>query len=217
MKIAEEDPMQWQRLAKLGTATVHEAIGNVGAIDPAIRAIRPGMQIVGLARTVDLPGGDNLMLHVALSQQLGGRVLVVNAKACLTAGPWGEVMTTAALAAGCGGLVIDGAVRDSNRIAELGFPVFSSGLSIQGTSKTKTGQIGAPVTVGGVIVRDGDLIIGDEDGLVAVPADRLDTAFELSQQRADKEERLLSEIRNGATTLDLLGLREAAKSLGVIP
>lgn len=216
MKATEQDATQWQTLAELGTATIHEAIGNVGAIDPAIRAIRPGMHIVGLARTVELPGGDNLMLHVALSQPLSGRVLVVNAQACLTAGPWGEVMTTAALAAGCGGLVIDGAVRDSTRIAELDFPVFSRGLSIQGTTKTKPGQIGGPISVGGVIVRDGDLMIGDEDGLVAIPADRLGTAVELSQQRAEKEERLMSEIRSGATTLDLLGLREAAKSLGVI-
>lgn len=94
MKATEQDATQWQTLAELGTATIHEAIGNVGAIDPAIRAIRPGMHIVGLARTVELPGGDNLMLHVALSQPLSGRVLVVNAQACLTAGPWGEVMTT---------------------------------------------------------------------------------------------------------------------------
>jgi 4-hydroxy-4-methyl-2-oxoglutarate aldolase len=207
---------EWRELASHGTATVHEAIGGVGAIAPAIRPLDPGMRLIGAARTVLAPPGDNLMLHIALARPLAGCVLVVDAGGYLEAGPWGEVMTTAAMAAGCLGLVIDGAVRDAERIIALGFPVFARGLCIRGTTKTAAGQVGAPVSIGGITVSDGDLIIGDQDGLVAVPRNLLPDALEMARRRTQKEHDLMARLRDGATTLDLLNLRQTARSLGLI-
>ena len=171
-------------LATFGAATVHEAIGGLGALDPAIRPIAAGMRLAGRARVVEVPPADNLMLHVALSEDLTGRVLVVDAKSYVHAGPWGEVMTTAAIAAGCAGLVIDGAVRDVESIARLGFPVFARGLSIRGTDKRGVGRIGEEIVVGGIRIADGDTIIGDGDGLVSVPSDMTALALQQSRERA---------------------------------
>lgn len=205
-----------RELAAFGAATVHEAIGGIGALDPGIRPIAVGMKLAGPARTVELPPGDNLMLHVALAGDLSGRVLVVDAKGYIAAGPWGEVMTTAARAAGCAGLLIDGAVRDAEQIAAIGFPVFARGLCIRGTVKRGIGTIGRPVSIGGVEIADGDVIIGDADGAVAVPAEEISRALQLSRERAEKEESLMTQIRAGAKTLDLLGLRELAQSRGLL-
>lgn len=206
----------WRELASYGTATVHEAIGGVGAISSEIRPLDPSMRLVGLARTVSLPPGDNLMLHVALAESLDGCVLVADAGGCLDAGPWGEVMTSAAMAAGCLGLIIDGAVRDAERIIALGFPVFSRGLCIRGTTKAAAGQIKSTVSIGGSTVDDGDLIIGDRDGLVAVPANLLDNALELTRRRSQKEHDLMARLSEGELTLDLLDLRETARSFGLV-
>lgn len=202
-------------LAAYGAATVHEAMGGIGALDPAIRPISPGMKLAAVARTVELPPGDNLMLHIALAGDLRGRILVVDAKGYLAAGPWGEVMTTAARMAGCVGLVIDGAVRDADQIAALGFPVFARGLCIRGTDKRGVGHIGKPIKVGGIVISEGDIVIGDTDGLVAIPSAALPEAVHKARERADKERSLMASIRSGEKTLDLLGLRAIAKSLGV--
>lgn len=205
-----------EELAGHGAATVHEAMGGIGAVDPGIRALDPRMRIAGIARTVEAAPGDNLILHVALAGPLGGRVLVVDARGCLEAGPWGEVMTTAALSAGCTGLIIDGAVRDAERIGELGFPVFARGLCIRGTAKDAPGRIGGDILLGGVRVCEGDLVVGDRDGIVVVPAGRITEALEASRARTAREAALMESIRAGAVTLDLLGLRGRARAMGLI-
>lgn len=194
------------RLAELGAATVHEANGQTGAFDAGLKPLDPTRVLVGTAVTVDLAPADNWYIHVALLQAGPGDVLVINAKSYVEAGPWGDVLTCAAQERGLAGLVIDGAVRDSRDIIASGFPVFARGLSIKGTSKAIPGRINIPVTVGGVVVHPGDVILGDADGLVRVPADETPHALAASEARTEKETHFRNRIRAGETTLELLGL-----------
>ena len=130
---------RFDRLRALGAATVYEAQGAKGALDSGIKPLDPRSRLVGPALTVDTRPADNLMLHYALLKARPGDVLVVDAKGFLEAGPWGDVLTTAAIKAGIAGLVIHGAVRDASAIVEMGFPVFCRGLSIKGTGKNQPG------------------------------------------------------------------------------
>lgn len=194
------------RLAELGAATVHEAIGGVGAMDHGLAPLDPASRMAGRAVTIDLPPADNWYLHVGLLHAGPGDVLVVDAKGFREAGPWGDVLTCAARQRGLAGLVIDGAVRDSRDIVASGFPVFARGLSIKGTAKAVPGRIGVPVRVGGVVVEPGDVVVGDADGLVVVPAATAADALRAAEERRAKEAGFRERLRAGATTLELLGL-----------
>lgn len=202
-------------LLKFGTATVHEAQGQKGAVNGAIRPVDPAMRVAGPALTVRCRPGDNLALHYALTKIQPGQVLVVDAEGFTEAGPWGDVMSMAAMLRGCAGLVIDGSVRDSQTIIDMGFPVFSRGLSIKGTNKYQPGQVGVPVVLGGVLVRTGDVIVGDRDGLVVVLAEDIDMAIETSQAREDKEVAFREKLKAGQMTVDLLGLGPLLKQYGM--
>lgn len=194
------------RLAELGAATIYEANGQRDALDPAIKPLDPTSRIAGRAVTVDLEPADNWYIHVALLQAGPGDILVVDAKSYLSAGPWGDVLTLAAQHRGLAGLVIDGAVRDSQDIITSGFPVFTRGVCIRKTSKIQPGRVNVPVTVGGITIHPGDILVGDSDGLTRVAAADLDTALNSAEERLRKEDTMRERIRNGATTLDLLGL-----------
>lgn len=202
-------------LRELGAATLHEAQGQKGAIDPAIRPLDPGFRLAGPALTVDCRPSDNLVLHLALAKARPGEVLVVDAKAFVAAGPWGDVMTLAAQVAGIAGLVIDGSVRDSQSIIDMGFPVFSRGICIVGTNKNQPGTIGTPVSVGGVRVESGDIVVGDRDGVVVIPRARATEVARLGREREAKEDALRAQIRAGRTTIELLGLAESMRRLGM--
>ncbi|WP_461186726.1 RraA family protein [Arthrobacter sp. Z4-13] len=194
------------RLAELGAATVYEANGQRDAIDPSIKPLDPASQIAGRVVTVDLEAADNWFIHVALLEAGEGDILVVDAKGYTQAGPWGDVLTLAAQERGLAGLVIDGAVRDSQEIIASGFPVFTRGICIRKTTKVQKGRVNFPVTIGGVLIHPGDILVGDADGLVRVAAADIDTALESAERRELKEEEMRTRIREGATTLDLLGL-----------
>ena len=155
---------------------------------------------------MEVEQADNWFIHVALLEAGPGDILVVDAQGYLGAGPWGDVLTLAAQQRGLAGLVIAGAVRDSQAIIESGFPVFTQGVCIRKTTKTQQGRVNVDVTVGGVLLHPGDILVGDADGLVRVRPDELDHAVEVSTRRAEKEEAMRQQLLDGATTLDLLGL-----------
>jgi 4-hydroxy-4-methyl-2-oxoglutarate aldolase len=201
------------KLRSLGSATVYEAQGAKGAFDSGIKPIAPTMHLAGRALTIDMRPADNLMLHYAMLKARPGDVLVVDAKGFLEAGPWGDVFTEQALATGLAGLVIDGAVRDSQTIIDMNFPVFCRGLSIKGTGKNQPGEINVPITIAGVTVHPGDIIVGDRDGLVVVAAHEVEAVLKLAQEREQKEIEYREKIRQGATTARLLGLEEKLKQL----
>ncbi|MET3472289.1 4-hydroxy-4-methyl-2-oxoglutarate aldolase [Novosphingobium sp. 1529] len=198
-----------RRAAALPAATLHEAAGRIGALPPGLKPVAPAFRIAGSVVTVVCPNGDNLWIHRALCAAQPGDVLVVQTGDGADYGYWGEVMSTAARARHLGGLVIDGCVRDAPLLREIGFPVFARGLAIRGTVKDlgAMGWVNAPLLLGDVAIAPGDLIVGDEDGLVALPAQGLDAVLAAATAREAKEAAMCEALMAGALTLDLMGLR----------
>ncbi len=190
---------------ELPSSTLHEAGGRIGVLPTAIKPVTPGLRICGPAVTVHSPGGDNLWLHNALYVAQPGDVLVVHVSGGYDYGYWGEIMSTAAAARGIGGLVIDGCVRDGERLAAIGLPVFARGLSIRGTGKARRaiGWVNAPLLFDDITVQPGDLIVGDGDGVVAIPRARAAAVVEASRQREAKEAEVMRRLRAGERTLEL--------------
>ncbi|MFF3753255.1 4-carboxy-4-hydroxy-2-oxoadipate aldolase/oxaloacetate decarboxylase [Streptomyces sp. NPDC002018] len=193
---------------RLGTATLYEASKLDCFLPPRIRPVWPGAAVVGRALPVSTGPADNLPLHLALEQAGPGDVLVVDGQreAC---GYWGEVLTAAALARGVAGLVIDGGVRDVDRLRERGFPVFSSSVSVRTTVKDDPGTVGAPLTLGAATVRRGDLVVADTDGVVVLPWASVASVLERGRAREAAEAGYLSRIAGGELTLDIYGFRPA--------
>lgn len=207
---------QINQLRDLGAATVYEAQGAKGALDHGIKPIDPSVKLAGPAYTVDCRPADNLMLHYAVQKARPGDVLVVDAKAFMEAGPWGDVLTIQAMKVGIAGLVINGCVRDASLIIELGFPVFCRGLSIKGTGKNQPGKVGVPVLIGDVQINPGDIVVGDRDGIVVVPQAEVGSAITTSLAREAKEEQQRKAIQEGTSTIDLLNLADTLKRFGLV-
>jgi 4-hydroxy-4-methyl-2-oxoglutarate aldolase len=201
------DPDLVRRAAGFSSATLHEAMGRRGALSYGIKPIFPDMKLCGPVLTVSSPPVDNLTIHKAIYKAQEGDILLVVVGGVYEAGYWGEIMATAAQARGIAGLVIDGCVRDADLIHEMGFPVFSRGLSIRGTNKRGGGTINAPLFMDGTVVHPGDLIVGDRDGVVVVPAAEIAQVLEEARKREEKEEKIMKELRAGKTTLELYGWR----------
>ncbi len=192
---------------RFDTATLHEAAGKIGALPWSIKPVAPSFRICGSALPVLSPGGDNLWLHRAIYAASPRDVLVVSVNDAYSHGYWGEIMSTAAQVRGLAGLVIDGCVRDSVLLAEIGFPVFSRGLCIRGTGKdfSAHGTIGAPITIGDVTVGSGDLVVGDADGVVVLPSARIEQILAAAAERERTEKQILERLRRGETTLEIYG------------
>lgn len=203
------DPTLAGRLLELGTATLYEASGIDCDLDPALRPAWPGARVCGTAFPVRTGAEDNLALHLAVERAAPGDVLVVDAGAH-PCGYWGEILAVAAQVRGIGGLVIDGGVRDVDRLAELGFPAWSRWIAVRRTVKHDAGDVGVTTVVGGVSVEPGDVVVADIDGIVVLPRDRVADVAAAGETRAAKEEHFLSEIRSSISTVDLFGLRDLA-------
>jgi len=202
-----------EAMKTLPTATIHEAYGGKGAVSHYIKPIRTGMKLCGPVITIKTRPGDNLIVHKAIYVAKPGDVLLVDTSSFVEAGFWGEIMTEAAQQRGITGLVTDGAVRDTDKIAEMGFPVFSQGISIKGTTKACLGTINHSITFEGVEVEPGDLIVGDSDGVVVVARRDVPDILEEAKKREEKEKGIIPELRQGKTTLDLYGFSKICNSL----
>lgn len=189
----------------LPASTLHEAGGRIGALPAAIKPTTPGLGLCGSAVTVHSPGGDNLWLHRALYVAQPGDVLVVSVSGQYEHGYWGEIMSTAAQVRGLAGLVIDGGVRDGARLGSIGLPVFARGLCIRGTQKDSgaIGWINSPVLFDDVVVHPGDLVVGDDDGIVVISRERAAEVVDAARQREDKETKTLQRLRRGERTLEV--------------
>jgi 4-hydroxy-4-methyl-2-oxoglutarate aldolase len=190
---------------QLPAATLHEAAGRIGALPSAIKPVHPSMRLSGRAVTVHSPAGDNLWIHRALYVAQPGDVLVVYASGGHEYGYWGEIMSAAARARQLGGLVIDACVRDGAQLPDFGVPIFSRGLCIRGTGKDfgARGWINHPVLIGDVTVAAGDLVVGDIDGVVALPHARAAEVVAAAQAREAKEAAIVARIDAGERTLEL--------------
>ena len=170
-----------------------------GALHGRISALRPSMKLAGPALTVEVRPGDNLMIHAAMSLAKPGDILVIDGKGDQTAALMGTIMITACQQLGIAGVVIDGAVRDSNELAEMNYPVFSVGTNPNGPTKNVPGRIGHPISIGGVTVHAGDFIVADCDGVVAIEKDKMDSLLPLAQKKVDDEASRIAAIKTGKT------------------
>lgn len=195
-------------------AILADVAGRRGALHGRITALRPSMKVVGTAFTVEVRPGDNLMIHAAMSLAQPGDVLVVDGKGDQTAALMGTIMMTACQKLGIAGVVLDGAVRDSLELEEMGFPVFSVGTNPNGPTKLVPGRIGHPVSIGGVTVHPGDLVLGDADGVVIVERDKIEALLPLAEKKVKDEAARIAAIQQGDTAAKWLDA--ALRSAGVL-
>jgi 4-hydroxy-4-methyl-2-oxoglutarate aldolase len=192
------------QLMALGAATLGESGGR--PMSSRIRAVWPAARVAAPAFTVRCTPGDNLAVHVAVARAPAGSALAVEVGIERERGYWGEVLATAAQARGIAGLVIDGCVRDVAALEEHGFPVFSTGVALPGATKELPGAAGGSAEVGDVRVQTGDWLVGDADGVTVVAAAELDDILAAGTARAEREQDLFAALRDGKTTVELLGL-----------
>jgi len=198
--------------AELGAATLGES-GGLG-MPPRIRPAWSGATVAAPAYPVRCTPGDNLAIHIAVTTAPAGSVLVVDVGRVPDRGYWGEVLTTGALARGLTGLVIDGGVRDVAALEHLGFPAFSATIALPGATKLARGSVGTTTTVAGVPVSVGDWVVGDVDGVVVVPGDSLESVLAAGRRRAEAEVGYFAALRDGSTTVELLGLDASLIEVG---
>ncbi|TNJ43285.1 4-carboxy-4-hydroxy-2-oxoadipate aldolase/oxaloacetate decarboxylase [Phaeobacter sp. B1627] len=202
-------------LAKFGTATIHEAQGRLGALNSSIKPIDRNMRLCGPAFTVESAPRDNLMLQLAIHYAQKGDVIVVSAGEYEEAGSFGDVLGNACVAKGIAGVVTDTGVRDTLALIELGLPVFSLSVCIKGTVKETLCQINGDIVVGGQMIRPGDVISGDADGLVMVRKEDAAEVAVKSQTRDDVEADLIEAYKAGGTVIDLCNLAPVLAAKGL--
>ncbi|MEU0533322.1 4-carboxy-4-hydroxy-2-oxoadipate aldolase/oxaloacetate decarboxylase [Amycolatopsis tolypomycina] len=209
------DLEQVARLADYGVATVHEALGRSGLLDAGLRPIQDGARIGGTAVTALCWPGDNLMIHAAVEQCREGDLLVVTTTSPCRDGLFGELFATALRRRGVRGLVTTTGVRDVADLRALGFPVWSAAVSAQGTVKATAGAVNVPVVVGGQLVRPGDAVLADDDGVLCVRREDVHSGIEKARARLEKEAAAREAFAGGQLGLDRYGLREKLGALGV--
>jgi 4-hydroxy-4-methyl-2-oxoglutarate aldolase len=203
-------------LLACGTATVHEVAGDSTVLPAAIVPIVHGGELCGPAFTVDCGPGDNLWIHRAAYLAPAGSVLVVSCSGDYEYGYWGEILSTAAAERNLRGVVIDGHVRDTVALQQVGLPVFARGTCVRGTAKRPRAGTGvsSPIIIGEALIRTGDIVIGDADGVICVPAERLDGLLVRATQRIAKERNVLDGLVAGGRSLELLGIDPQAPATG---
>ncbi|TMR34333.1 4-carboxy-4-hydroxy-2-oxoadipate aldolase/oxaloacetate decarboxylase [Actinomadura geliboluensis] len=202
-------------LAGYGVATVHEAMGRTGYLGPSIRPVHLGSRVAGTAVTVLAWPGDNLMIHVAVEQCRPGDVLAVTTTSPSTDGMFGELFATALQHRGVRGLVIDAGVRDVADLHAMGFPVWSAAVSAQGTVKATPGAVNVPITIGGQVIRPGDVLLADDDGVVRVARESAAEAVRAARAREEKEAATRAAFQQGELGLDRYGLRARLAGMGI--
>jgi 4-hydroxy-4-methyl-2-oxoglutarate aldolase len=195
------------KLAEYGVATVHEAIGRVGYLGPAIRPNQQGARIAGTALTVVCWPGDNLMIHAAVEQAKPGDIIVITTTSPSSDGAFGELLATSLVAHGVRGLIMGAGLRDTRELRDMSFPAWTAHVSAQGTVKETPGAVNVPVTLGGQTIRPGDAIVADDDGVCVVPRLDVPRAVTASVARLAKEDANRKQLADGVLGLDMYNLR----------
>lgn len=214
--VRRPDPELVKGLAAFSAATIHEAQGRKGVLSHRIKPVDNSMSFCGPAVTVASHPGDNIMVQVAISYAEPGDVVLVSAGELGQSGSFGDVLGTASKSKGLAAFVTDSGVRDSQDLRELGFPVFSGSICIEGTVKETLGLVNHPLAVGGQVVEPGDILRGDADGVVVVKPDEAAEVIGLCQQREDHEAELRKRhIAQEGSVIELHGLLEKLKAKGM--
>ncbi|UQU62435.1 4-carboxy-4-hydroxy-2-oxoadipate aldolase/oxaloacetate decarboxylase [Couchioplanes caeruleus] len=213
--IDRADPGTIAELRGAGVATAHEAAGRTGLLGPRIEARQAGAAIAGSAVTVSCHPGDNLMVHAAVEVCRPGDVLVVTTTSPSTDGMVGDLLATSLAARGVVGIVIDAGVRDLATLRAMGFPVWSRAVHAQGTVKASPGSVNVPVVAAGQIVRPGDIVVADDDGVLAVPAVSGRAVADAAARRLANEAARRETLAAGTLGVDLYRLRPLLADLGV--
>ncbi len=199
---------------KVSVATAHESMGCKGNLDYTIRQFYPGMKICGTAVTCECPEMDNLTLHAAIHVAQPGDVIVCTMGGYEQQGPFGDCLATLCKARGIEGLVLDCCARDGETVNEIGFPIFCKGHCVNGTGKEKFGKVNYPIAIGGQVVRPGDIILGDDDGVVVVPREIAEEVLEKALARLAKEVKTREMFRQGIDSWTKNNFGDKARRLG---
>lgn len=199
---------RFAELARLGTATVHEAAGRAPVVDVPLHQVVPGSRAAGPARTVRCGQDDNLMVHAAVAEAEPGEVLVLTMPEPRPVALVGELLATQARVAGVAALLVDAAVRDVEALRDVGLPIWARYVRVRGAEKRVPGVIGEPVEVGGAPIRQGDVVVLDVDGAVVVERERIDEVLKAGLERGEREREKRAKLEAGAHSYDLDGLRE---------
>jgi len=208
-------PEQIKKSSGYQTAILCDVAGRRGALNSRIQALNSTMKLAGPAFPVEVRPGDNLMFHLALAVAKPGDIIIVDGKADDTCALFGELMVSQAEASGLGGLVVDAASRDTDTLAARRFPIFAAGRNPCGPTKNIPGTLGKPISVGGVAVSPGDLIVGDADGVVVIPRDNVDVVLAAAEEKAAAEKQRLDEIARGELVSPWLN--DALRNAGLQP
>ncbi|OHV79529.1 4-carboxy-4-hydroxy-2-oxoadipate aldolase/oxaloacetate decarboxylase [Ensifer sp. LCM 4579] len=214
-KIERANPADVEALSKFSVATIHEAQGRLGAVSPKIQPIDRNMSFCGSAFTVRCAPRDNIMLQVAISYAKAGDVIVVSAGEYEDAGSFGDVLANACKAKGITALVTDTGVRDTKEIIELGFPVFSRSVCVIGTVKETLGQINDPIVFGGQVVRPGDIVRGDADGVVIIRREDAANVARLAKAREEAEAGYIAAYKAGKSVIEVSNLAGVLAAKGL--
>ena len=204
------------KLAEYGVATVHEAIGRGGYLGTRMRPNQQGARIAGTALTVVCWPGDNLMIHAAVEQAKPGDIIVITSTSPNSDGAFGELLATSLVAHGVRGLVMAMGLRDTQELRDMGFPAWTENVSAQGTVKETAGAVNVPVTIGGQLIRPGDAIVADDDGVCVVPRLDVAKAVTASGARIAKEDKNRKQLADGVLGLDMYNLRPKLAKLEYI-
>ncbi len=202
-------------LARLGVATVHEAQGRTGLMQPYLRPVWRGARIAGSAVTALCHPGDNWMIHVAAEVLKPGDVLVVACSSENSDGAFGELLATSVKARGARGVILDVGCRDAAEISEMKFPVWSRAICAKGTVKASVGSVNVPVVCSGIAVKPGDVIVADDDGVVVVPRTDAAQVAKAGEEREKKEAGSRARLQKGELGLDLYDMRKSLAEKGL--